>query len=413
MRDWLKKHDVLNKLLAVFLSIVLWFIIMDRINPDVSITFHDVKVTIKGETELLTAKKYSIISNKNLTVDVTLRGKRNVIMGLRKTDIEVVADVSQITGDGESQILCTVNTPDESITVVDRNRLRVTVEADIIDEEEIPLRVMLNGEPAAGYRVGELDVGQDTVTVRGARKEVSRIAFARALVNIGGSTEDVETSVPIEFIDHAGNVMELKFTQSTQDKLTVNVPVLFVKELTLVVTLVPGGGLTAAQVEPSIIPNTITVMGPKSILDDIEYVSLGTVDLDGVVDKTPPIEKPIATLPVGVKVLSGQATATVTVTVKNIEVRNVDVRDVRFIGELPGGLSAVTENEAISIRLRGNRDLLNSIDADDLDVAVNLSDIGARKAGTVVTVPAVVSLKSRLNVDILGEYTVDVKIIKP
>ncbi|HHX73066.1 MAG TPA: hypothetical protein GX701_09115 [Clostridiales bacterium] len=413
MRDWLKKHDVLNKLLAVVLSIVLWFIIMDRINPDVTIPFHDVKVTIKGETELLTTKKYSIISNTDQTVDVTLRGKRSALMGLRKSDLEIIADVSQITEDGESQILCTVNTPDESITVVDRNRLRISVVADVIDEIQIPLRPALLGTPAEGYRLGDHNIASDeTITVRGARTEVSRIAYARVSANIANRTESLEITAPIEFIDHSGKVMELRYTQSEIDSFTLSVEINAVRELPLHVTIVPGGGLTAEQVEYTILPGSITVMGPKSLLDNIEYINLGTVDLDGIgEDNTLRTEKTVDVL--GLKSLSEQTTATVTVTVKNIEVHTIGVRDVRFVGELPNGLVAKMQDEAIAVRLRGNRDLLRAMKESDLEVTVNLSEISVTKPGTVVTVPAVVTVRGGLKAEVLGDYTVDLDITAP
>ena len=52
MIAWLKKYQVLNKLLVLLAAILFWFIVMSVINPDIEISFSNVKVTINGVTEL-------------------------------------------------------------------------------------------------------------------------------------------------------------------------------------------------------------------------------------------------------------------------------------------------------------------------------------------------------------------------
>ena len=101
---------------------------MTVINPDISMDISDVKVTIKGETEMLYNREYSILSSTDISVNVKLKGKRNAILGLKKSDVEVIADVSQISGDGENVIQCEVSTPySEDITVTNRSDLKITV----------------------------------------------------------------------------------------------------------------------------------------------------------------------------------------------------------------------------------------------------------------------------------------------
>ena len=80
MIAWLKKYQVLNKLLVLLAAILFWFIVMSVINPDIEISFSNVKVTINGVTELYDRMNYSILSDTDMTMDVRLRGKRNVVL---------------------------------------------------------------------------------------------------------------------------------------------------------------------------------------------------------------------------------------------------------------------------------------------------------------------------------------------
>ena len=52
MIKWLKKYNIMLKFLSVIAAVVLWFFVMSVINPEITTTYRNVKVTLNGVTEL-------------------------------------------------------------------------------------------------------------------------------------------------------------------------------------------------------------------------------------------------------------------------------------------------------------------------------------------------------------------------
>ena len=65
----LKKYRIFSKLLALAAAIILWFVVMSIINPDLEVSFSNVKVTFNGKTDLYNNKGYTILSDTNMEME--------------------------------------------------------------------------------------------------------------------------------------------------------------------------------------------------------------------------------------------------------------------------------------------------------------------------------------------------------
>jgi len=230
----LKKYRIFSKLLALAAAVILWFVVMSIINPDLEVSFSDVKVTFNGKTELYNNKGYTILSDTDMEMDVVLLGKRNDVLELSKADIELICDVSQISGDGENRIMCSVNTPKgDSVTVVNRTELIATVRVDEIVERKIDIRVETSGTLAENLRVGTITLSTDSAVVRGPAMEVAEITHAVVTVPLYGIENSMTQTLDVTLFNAADEVVQSQYVQLITKTVDVEVPVQMIKELPL------------------------------------------------------------------------------------------------------------------------------------------------------------------------------------
>lgn len=387
----LQKNTLFYVILSGIMAIVLWFFIMTIIDPEVSVSFSNVKVTIKGESELLSQKGYSILSSTDLEVDVRFKGSRNTVLKLKKSDIVVIADVSAIEGDGESKISCTVTTPyGDLLAVTNQANLNVYFTVDQMISKEMEVRVDLTGELSGGFRLASSpELSQDTVTVRGPRTEISKISHARVTANLSSLTNSIDIQSDVKFIDNSGQEMSLSYSQLLDSTVTISIKLLAVRDLDLRVgAVVPGGGLTQDDVEIEIAPAKVAVAGDINAMKELEYLNLGIIDL------TPSMGDGFTTemsfiLPSGFTCLSDTTSATVSVRVKDITTRAITIpaANVTIVGEDSKYNVAIVEPN-INVTVRGNSRLISTLSPSDISLTLRLADYELSPGQLPVTLSA-------------------------
>ena len=61
MKEFMKKHDIWLRLLAILLAFILWIIARDYNSPHVNYTLTDIPVTIIGADDLLSSSNLTVI----------------------------------------------------------------------------------------------------------------------------------------------------------------------------------------------------------------------------------------------------------------------------------------------------------------------------------------------------------------
>lgn len=179
------------KLISLAFAVVLWFFVMGERRHEVS---HIVPVTYRGVPEGL------IIANQVPgAVEVMVSGPRALLSHLSSADMAIVvnlagaeAGVTSIKRLGESLTLPT------GLTMTRISPAYVDVKLERIREKAVPVRVVLGGEPAPGYRVRRLRVAPPQVTVSGAESELKAVSeVVTEGLDIGGVRETFTQTVAL------------------------------------------------------------------------------------------------------------------------------------------------------------------------------------------------------------------------
>ena len=186
-------------------------------------------------------------------------------------------------------------------------------------------------------------------------------------------------------------------------------PITQLKEVKLSVDLIPGGGISSEDfdkyVECKITPESIIVSGEEDVLEPLQEISLGDIDLAKILGSN------TMTFPIPLDAeltnVSGISEATVRLTVKGLTTATLEVDNIEFVNK-PAGYRAEKVTTSRQIQIRGTEEAVTSVTPSQIRIVADLENV-VTATGTQ-TVPVKVYLGSRSDVGVVGEYNIVVSI---
>ena len=402
MRERLRDSRFRYICLSVFLAIVFWLYVRAELDPTQPGILRRVPVELTGEG-ILTSQGLTVADISDETVDLRVEAPTSVLENLNRGNVSVVVDVSKCTV-GENVLTYTPKIPTnvntDGTVWMSQSPETITVKVEKLDSKVFPVEFQLRGSVAKGYQAGTAAISPETVMVSGPVDQVSQIAKVVAVLETNEMSKAYSGNLPLLLYDADGEELtDLEVTMEAESVYVV-VPVVVVKEVELTVNFVSGGGASEDDVSYEIEPKTITVSGTAEDIQELNELSLGSIDLSKVIGSKD-ISMPIALSPL-LENVSGQTSATVSVTVEGLATRTLEVDNI-VLSNVPTGYKVTSATRARTVVIRGREEELNLIDPSQLQIVVDMSDITA--VGTY-PVPAKVYLNSSDSVGVIGEYSV-------
>ncbi len=393
--------------ISLFVSLLIWFSASG--NAEVSIDVNNIPVEFLNEKTSLAEKGLMRIDSEDPTVDLTLRMTRSSVFKLDTDEIRIVADLGSVTAAGMQSInyiiITPANVPSSDIKVESPSARTVLVNIGELYRKEVEVRYDVVGSVAEGYLGGSVSLSPATIEVRGQQEDIVNVNYAQVTLDVSGAKSTIVELLDFQLYNFDDQPIESTLIHPTVDHIQAVMPVKRVKELPIAVELVESPGVRAANVEAVLSAYTITLAGDAALLDSLESLDLGKINLadyEGTQEFTYPIE-----IPEDLENLSGITEVTLTLTYQNITTSTLGA--TRFeVASLSDGQQASVITSALNVTLRGTAGNLASIGAESLIVTADLSGISA--AAGVYTVPAEVYVDSDADVGVVGEYEVTVRI---
>ena len=389
-------------LLSIILAVIFWAYVRGVVDPDDSTTLHNVRLEVTG-TSVLTGQGLTVSSLSQETVDLHVEAPSSVINNLvrYREDIYVPLDVSRCT-EGENRV--TVGQPvwptnfnTDEVVLQGKEPGVITVEVDRLYTNTFEVE-FLDGQVADGYQMGTPAIEPERVTVSGPVEQVNRIAHVVAVLESEELSEQFSGDLPLTLWDAEGNELtDLEITLNTETAYVV-VPVVVVKEVPLTVEVKAGGGATPQDAVVTIDPLTVTVSGQEEDIQELTEISLGEINLATVVG-TNTFQLPI-TLDAILENVSGEMSATVTVSVQGLSTTALDVDNITM-SPAPDGYTATLVTHVKEVVIRGKEEDLAAINASQIRIVADLSN---------VTTTGMLSVPARVYLGVIGEYTVVVNV---
>lgn len=400
MRRWLR--DNLESLLFAFvLALSIWMAgvsAADPIEERVFPTAIPIRYTDPVDGLL-------VVGEPPKDARLTIRAPTSVWQALVGADFQLAADLTEHgPGSRSVALLATVNRPGARITEVNPGSVQVTLEEAAV--KAVPVRVAITGEPASRYRVGTPLVEPTEVSVVGAESILETVVEAVLQVDLAGSEKNLDLVEDLTARDASGRLVRGVELQPNSGRVRIEISL-------------PGGFRSLAvlpqltdQVQAGYRVTNVEVTPPTVVVSSSDPVAVET--LPGFVQTEPislaeaveDISREVSVeLPAGFSLVDQQAVL-VEVTIEAIRSTITVNRPVEVVG-LNLGLYAQTAPSTLSVLLDGPLPILESLQADDVRVVVDLLGLGIGDH----TVPVeVVILPQGVTVGTLLPETVEVRI---
>lgn len=369
-----KNRKIFNIILAVVLAVGVWLYVINVENPTSTATIRDIPVTIVGE-DTLAERDLMITGQSQESVSLKLSGRKKTLMKLSKKNITLKLDVSSITSEGEHTLSCEYTFPNnlgaDSVSISDWDDLRITVTVEQQGTKEVPVRGEFIGTEAENCLAGTVTTEPATIQLTGPTETLAGISYALATVGGKEISDTLVESSDVVFMGADGTPASRRNVTASTETVEVTVPVRQVVSLPLTVELTPGGGADETSVTVSISPKNVTVVAGEDKEDLPESISLGTIDLGTVLGETT-FSLPIQ-LPEGVTAWGRQSKqATVHLTFDKVSTRQLLVENITY-ENIPPGYTVQPVRLGIYVWVRGQKDLVDGLDAGSIQVTVDLS----------------------------------------
>ncbi|MCX6022381.1 MAG: CdaR family protein, partial [Chloroflexi bacterium] len=355
-------------LLALVISSVLWVIITTEQNPPQTGAFNSL---IKVEP-VNVPPDYDVLKDIESVV-VRITAPLDLWRQLSPDGFRGTVDLSGLSA-GEHEVAVRVEARDGRVRVNDVYPSKVKVELDALRRQTVPVKVNVQQPAPFGYSAEEPRLSADRALVIGPAQLVSSVDAVVADVNLSAARNDVKQSFRLTPRTARGYDVD----GVTVDPQTVTVEIPVKREINFqsfaVVAEVrnaPAAGywFSRANVRPA----TVTVIGPKELLQPLTYLKTQPVDLSNIsatVLRQAPIE-----LPSGVTVIGGN-----TVEVELVVLPLKGAAPLRLVVRpdgLPTGRAIVNpEALAVEVVIAGEGPAMLDLSPDKVQATADLRGLG-------------------------------------
>lgn len=378
------------KLLAVIVSLGLWFVVNNITDPLDKVKFNNIPVEILNEEQITNSGKvYEIIDNTG-TVNVEVTGKRSVLSYITKENIKAVADMEELT------FMNTVGIEISSTRNNSELEFKPSIDSVKLSIEDMKRVQMIiststSGEPADGYIVGNVSSSQNIVRLSGPESLIDQIDHVEAVASIDGYSSDISTNVELKL--YTADETEIKSSSIKMNISTVNVAVtiLATKEVPIdfVVTDEPAQGYTTNG-EIISVPDTILLAGRRAALDAVTKLTISdsALSLEGETEDVTSIINIKKYLPTGTQFAdsSFNGNVSVTVGVEPLVTKELAIPAKNFAAgfgsnrrpeELEAEIAEFADREdaVLRVKISGTRAAVDAVDEDNVIGVINMDKV--------------------------------------
>lgn len=400
-----KSQKAIYIIISVLIAVVFWLYVDNTGTNERDIRLSNVPITFVGEEDELADRGLMLVSGDDTTIDLRLRGRRQVISRINRNNIRIEVDVSNIVSTGSHTLNYTIIYPNNvsasSVTVVSASLYTVTVEVGELHSKTIDIVTDINGSVAEGYMLHECTVTPETLVISGTEEDIAAVDHALVKVSLHNATTSYSEYLSYTLVDEQGTAIDNPRLRCSEDKVRVEIPVVTLKEVPISVDFIESGGSRKENISYTISPETITISGEESTLNEIESIALDPIDLSQVMgDDTLEFE---VSIPGGCTNESGTNTVEVAISFLDMQTATYECSNISFVNA-PSGYTPTAVTQSLSVTLRGKEEDLQNITAQNIRIVVDLSDMSS--ASGTYTAKARVYVDGSEDVGAIGTYQV-------
>ena len=363
-------------IVSLICSVIMWVYVASVETEEFKQTFRGVRVQLVGETLLRDSKNLVITDMDTSTVTVEVVGPRRVVGSLDSDQIYAQIDVSKLSRAAYTSQQYSVIFPDGtetgSLSVTRKTPETINFMVSSQTTKSVQVRGSFDGSIAEGFIAESVVFDPATITLSGPEAYLRNVDYA--WVSFGkenvDSTYEVETGYTLMTADNIP-ASTAGITFST-DVVTATLPLLTVKDISLGVNLIEGGGATAENTKVTIEPDTVSLAGDSKLLAGINKINLASIDLTDFT--TSFSDTYVIPIDNELRNVTGATEAKVTVEIVGLETKNVKVTNISCIN-VTEGYTAEILTRSLDVTLRGSPESIAMLKDENIRAVADLTDM--------------------------------------
>jgi YbbR domain-containing protein len=348
-----------------------------------------------------------IVGKFDERVQVTVRAPESVWSTLKTDDFTVTVDLMDLdAGVHRVPVQVALNKEPSRVILVEPEYVTLEVAPEV--EQDLPVRVEIEGEPTVGYLRRAPIVVPGEVTVIGPSNYVTRVVEVVTHISVQDATDDIEGEFQLQFHDSEGQ--PVPYVTLTPESVNVRIPIepsgyydaLQVK-VVLEGQIASGYRITGISVEPP----TVTVFSTPDIIATLPgFIETEPINVEGA--QADVIERPALNVPSDAAIVPGQQPVKVKVSIEAIQ-SSLTVEVMPKLQGLEPGLTATVSPESVEAILDGPLPLLEALEDNDVRVVLDLFGLspGTHQIEPQVVVPEGITAQSILPATVQVEIFVE------
>ncbi len=272
------------KIFSVVLAFAAWLIVVEKIDKEAYDTLKNIPINMQTVEESIGTLGLNSITPDVETASVNISGIMYAVGNMKAEDIEIVPDISKVTGAGvyELPLVGKIKNDDGQVQIQSISPSRITVKFDTLYTKTLNITTNINGlKGDIGYLIQEEMVTPSQVAITGPEAEVSRVARCEIQLNVDEKlSQTYSKKAGLTLLDKDGNVLEVGNISMDIEEATVTIPVLKVKEVPVKLQFmnVPEN-FPVNQLQFTISNETIQVAGTEAAIDKYAEIPLDYIDI--------------------------------------------------------------------------------------------------------------------------------------
>lgn len=362
-----------TKFLSLALAILFWFFVMDQVDPEITRVFENVPVQLTN-TQELDQNSLEIMNQTDFFVDVEVTGRRNNVLSLNSKAIYLWADMRSVrSGLNNVFINSTINSDSVNIKAVLPKEIVLTV--DRIVSLPKPVQIVFNDDFQESLYQESMEIKPLEIKVSGPESLVNAVSYLGGTISVNTLTNDYAREVSLVPYSFDGEVVSGVTLDINYATLNLKLGKTKFVPIETVVEGEPKAGYKIVSIKTT--PEIISVSGEVSVMETLEKVVAGTIELTGDEETSFIVEKDV-TLPEGIKTLSGDTKVQVEFVIEPIQTKEFtfDVSEIPVVNLNEKFTTDLKENQGIiMVKVTDIESVISGLTKNDIHLDINFSNV--------------------------------------
>ena len=261
-------RNIVFKLLALILAIVLWLIVVNVEDPEYR-KVYTVPVTVTNADYFKKKNKTFRFIHGSASVSFAVLAKRSVIENLTEGDFTALADLSKVNADEtEVPVHIRAKAYGNKITIKRPNQ-DLDIKVEKIESKTFDIEVNSIGTPASGTEVAKITTDPKTVTVKGPKSVIEKVQSASVNIDLSGMQSSDKKTNQINLLDKNGSLITSDELTLSKESAMIKVSLQTTKTVKVLykTTGSPASGYVVSKVKGAV--SSVSVVGDTDKLQDL------------------------------------------------------------------------------------------------------------------------------------------------